>query len=219
MDNQHRPPYVYFERRAVEDRNSSLSVGHYVTKDVDFIIIVPYGSEGKTKIEREWPLWLTMVKQHTGSRGPEANGYAEVNSRFDADWVTKIETMYGLWKKGEDMEVEGYPLKNWPVISPGMLRNCLDMHVLTLEQLAHATDDLCHSLGMGGINLRQRAREFLAAAGGTDTKLSSRLEAAEAEAKNKDVRIESLQAQLTTLQAQLAAMQAPIQAMTPKKAA
>jgi hypothetical protein len=212
MANEHRPPYVYFERRPVEDRNNSIAEGRYVTKDVDFITIVPYGSEGKTKVEREWSLWLTMVKQQTGSRGPEAGGFSEVNSRFEADWVQKIETMYALWKKGEDMDVEGYPLKNWPVISPGQLRTCHDMHLLTVEQLAHSTDDLCQSLGMGGISLRQRARDFLAALTNTDSQMSSKLAASEVDLKNKEVRIKSLEEQLVALQAQ-------VQAQSVKKAA
>lgn len=205
-NDQHRPPYVLFERRAVEDRNASIAEGRYVTKDVDYIIIVPYGSEGKTKVEREYDLWLRTIKPQVGARGPEAGGYAEVNSRFDADWVQKIENMYALWKKGEDMDVEGFPLKNWPAISPGLLRTCHDMHLLTVEQLANATDDLCQSLGMGGITWRQRARDFLAASGSDATKLSGRLAAAEAEAQNKNARIASLEEQVAQLTAQIAAL-------------
>jgi hypothetical protein len=211
-NDQHRPPYVFFERRAVEDRNASISEGRYVTKDVDYIIIVPYGSEGKTKVEREYDLWLKTIRPQVGARGPEAGGYAEVNSRFDADWVQKIENMYSLWKKGEDMDVEGFPLKNWPAISPGLLRTCHDLHLLTVEQLANATDDLCQTLGMGGITWRQRARDFLEASESGVNRLSSRLAAAESENKDKDTRISSLETQLQQLQAQLATL-------TSKKAA
>jgi len=147
-----------------------------------------------------------------GPRGPEAGGYSEVTSRFDADWLRKIETQYDLWKKGEDMDVEGTPIKNWPAIPPGLMKTCLDLHILSVEQLAACADDVAERLGMGGISWRQRARDWLAASAGDGGKLSARLSAAEAENTNKDVLIKSMQEQMATMQAELAKL-------TQKKAA
>lgn len=202
--NDTRPPYIEFQRRAVEDRTRTLETGVYSTKDVDFIIIVPHGSEGKTRIEQEYTMWLQKIKPQTGPRGGQWDGHYEVASRFAPEWVVQIETSYEKWKKGEDMDVEGIPLKNWPAISPGQLRSCLDMHLQTVEALSHASDDAIERLGMGGYNLRQRARDFLESSISGSMKLSGELAALRSENKAKEERVASLEGQLASLQAQMA---------------
>jgi polyhydroxyalkanoate synthesis regulator phasin len=205
--DQHRPPYVSFERRPVEDRNESIAKGYYCTKEVDFIIIVPYGSEGKTQIEEVYAEWLAKIKTQTGGRGG-ADGVYEVNSRFEDDWVRRIQNMYEAWRKGEDLEVEGFPLKNWPPIPPGLTKTCHELHVFSVEQLANAADDLAEQLGMGGKMWRERARQWLAAQQDGGAKVISQLAAVKAEADAKEERIKSLEAQIATLQQQVLA-QAP----------
>lgn len=208
--NDSRPPYVEFQRRAVEDRSKTLETGVYATKDVDFIILVPHGSEGKTRIEQEYTLWLQKIKPMTGPKGFGADGHFEVASRFNPDWVSKIEFAYEKWKKGEDMDVEGTPLKNWPAISPGQMRSCLDLHIQSVEQLASAADDTIERLGMGGFSLRQRARDWLASKGDSGLKLSADLEALRASNVAKDQQLAATQEQLDALQAQVQALQAQV---------
>lgn len=205
---EHRPPYIEFERRPVEDRNASIAQGVYVSKDVDYITIVPHGSEGKTKIEQVYSEWLAKTRQQTGPRGG-ADGVYMQNSRFDQDWLQRIENMYEAWRKGEYMEVEGIPIKAWPVASPAQIKACLGLHILSVEQLANATDEMAASLGMGGIGLRQRARDYLAAQKDPSNKISAALEAAKAEAERKDERIKALEDQLAALSTQMKALTAP----------
>jgi len=204
--NDTRPPYIEFQRRAIEDRTKTIETGKYETKDVDFIILVPHGSEGKTRIEQEYSLWLQKIKPMTGPKGSGFDGHFEVNSRFDPAWVAKIEEAYAKWKAGEDMTVEGTPLKNWPAISPGQCRMCLDLHLQTVESLAEASDEAIERLGMGGYALRQRARDWLSASSGGTPKLTVELETLRAENQSKDVRIHSLQEQINALQAQMQAL-------------
>lgn len=202
MNQENRPPYVEFETRAVEDRAATIAAGVYQTKDVDFITIVPAGSGGKSKIEQEYTNWLAKIKPRTGSISG-ADGHYVQESRFPVDWVEKIERMYSLWKQGEMMEVDGTPLKNWPVVSPTQLKICLDMHLLSVEMLADAADDTVTSLGMGGVALRQRARDWLKQASGDGPKLLAQLEAVKAESAAKDVRLKSLEEQIQALQTQM----------------
>jgi len=208
QSNEHRPPYVDFERRAVEDRSASIAQGVYVSKDVDYITIVPHGSEGKTKIEQVYDEWLAKTRTQTGPRGGSDGVYMQ-NSRFDPEWLQKIENMYEAWRKGEYMEVEGVPIKAWPVASPAQVKACLGLHILSVEQLAHATDEMAAALGMGGIGLRQRARDYLAAQTDPSNKVSAALEAAKIEAERKDERIKALEDQLATLASQMKALTAP----------
>jgi hypothetical protein len=202
MQQENRPPYVEFETKAVEDRAATIASGVYQTKDVDFIIIVPAGSEGKSRIVQEYADWLAKIKPRTGAiSGPD--GHYLQQSRFPPDWVEKIERMHSLWKKGEMMEVEGTPMKNWPVVSPAQLKVCLDMHLMSVEMLADAADDTVTSLGMGGIALRQRARDWLKQSIGDVPKLLSQLESAKIDAASKEVRMKSLEEQLAAVQSQL----------------
>lgn len=205
--NDVRPPYVEFQMRAVEDRSESLKQGRYMTKDVPFIILVPHGSEGKQRIEQEYEVWLQKIKPMTGPKGGSYDGHYEVASRFNPDWVQKIETQFRLWKEGEQFEVEGTHLRNWPAISPAQLKNCLDMHLLTAEQLANAADDTVERLGMGGYTLRQRARDWLAAQGGGSAKTAIEMENLRAEVASRDVTISSMKEQLEALQRQINALQ------------
>ncbi len=206
--NEHRPPYIEFERRPVEDRAASMAQGIYVSKDVDFIIIVPHGSEGKTKIEQVYTEWLEKIRPQTGARGGSDGVYMQ-NSRFDPEWLRQIENMYEAWRKGEYMDVEGIPIKTWPVASPSQIKACLAMHILSVEQLAHATDEMASSLGMGGVGLRQRARDYLTSGKDPSNKLSAALEAVKVESSQKDDRIRALEEQLATLSTQLKALTAP----------
>lgn len=206
--NDSRPPYIEFQRRAVEDRSKSLEAGVYMTKDVDFIIIVPHGSEGRTRIEQEYVLWLAKMKPLTGPKGSGFDGHHEINSRFAPDWVAKIQEAYEKWKKGEDMDVEGTPLKNWPAISPGQIRTCLDMHLQTIEGLAHAADDTVERIGMGGYTLRQRARDWLDSIANGPGKTGAELEQLRVENSDMKEKNQKLEAQMVGMQAQIDALQA-----------
>lgn len=197
-----RPPYIEFQRRSVEDRAASIRDGVYRSKEVDFIVIVPHGSEGKTRIEQEYETWLVKTKQLTGAIGG-ADGLYVQKSRFPQEWLDKIEAAYARWKKGEDMEVEGTPIKNWPVLSPGQVKTCLEMHIQSVEQLAAASDEAVHSLGMGWMGLRQRARDWIKAQQGEAGKLSAQLEASKVELAGKEARIKQLEEQVKALTAKI----------------
>lgn len=208
MANENRPPFVSFEVRAVEDRAESLKAGVYMTRDVDFIRIVPSGSEGKTVLEYNYEEWLARTKPQTGefrASGASADTPAMGASRFPIEWLRRIEQEYAAWKEGRELPVEGTPIRNWPVIGPSALKNCEAMHIRSVEELAHAADDTVASLGMGGVILRQRARDWLAAKHGDAGALSAKLEAVTAEAQAKDDRIKSLEQRLAALETKKAA--------------
>lgn len=203
-----RPPFVQFENRPIEDRAASLAAGYRVMRDVPFIIIVPHGSEGKTRIENRYEDWLKKVRGRGGEQraaGAGADTPAMVEARFPQIWLDRIQAAFEAWKKGEELEIEGTPLRNWPVISKAQLGNCEGIHIRSVEELAGATDDTVARLGMGGMQLRQRARDWLKSQSGDAGRLSLQLEA-------QRVQIEALETANAALRERVQELEAQVQA-------
>lgn len=151
ISTDQRPPYVTFERRAVEDRNASIAAGHYVTKDVDFAVITPQGT--RDRIERIVEDWFKgLAEQVRDNRVPQL-------------WLTGYKSWYDQWKAGEELTLNGTPLKTWPVASPAQVANCITMRLLTVEDLATAGEDVIQRLGLSFADLQRRAKSWLASAG------------------------------------------------------
>lgn len=149
MDKDERPAYVRFERRPIEDRATSLTAGHVVTKDVDYAIITPVGS--RDEIPREVKDWFAQLKgQVKDQRIPE---------KFQ-EYYTRA---YEAWKRGEDIPVEGTPIKGWQVLSPSQQANVLAANVRTVEDLALANGEAITRIGMGGHEIKQKAEAWLKA--------------------------------------------------------
>lgn len=200
MEFSTRPPYVSFERRAVEDRAASLQTGCYRTREVDFIIIVPHGAAGHTKLEYEYESWLARVKAQSGGiAGPD--GLSVQSSRFPLEWIEKIQAQYELWRKGQSLELDGTPVRNWPVLSPGQVQTCIDMHILTVEELAQASDEAIARMGMGWVALRERARDWVRMSKSPEAKVGAELELLRAEVRAKEARIQMLERELAALKA------------------
>lgn len=148
-----RPPYVTFETRAVEDRAASLEKGHYVTKDLDYVIITPMGSKDRT--ERVVKEWFDQLEQQV------------IEGRFPRDWRKEFIEAYGAWKEGRELPLNGTAIITWPVASPAQVKQLLDARVRTVEDLAQANEETIAMLGMGGRALKDKAVSWLQSAGAT----------------------------------------------------
>ncbi len=201
-----RPPYVSFETRAVEDRNASIEAGHFVTKDIDFISIVPHGSEGRTVIEQEYVEWLKKIRPLAGqdyrASGAGSDTPLMGEARFPMAWLTAIENGYKHWKEGKEIPVEGTSLLNWPVMSPAMAKNCIALHIRTVEELADASDEAISRIGLSGVTLQHRAKDWVTAKrDGGGAKLGAELENLRAQNDAKETRINSLEERLRKFEA------------------
>jgi hypothetical protein len=159
---EQRPSYVRFEKRAVEDRVASMALGHYMTKDVDFAIITPIGS--KDMIPREAEGWLASLEQQAREE------------RIPKQWVVQYKEAYAAWKRGEELPVSGTAVKGWPVLSPAQQANVIAANVRTVEDLAQANDEAMRRIGMGGVEMKQKAEAWLKAAknlGGVTQEISA----------------------------------------------
>lgn len=194
---EERPPYVQFETRAVEDRNASIEAGHYVAKDVDFALITPQGS--KDVVERIVSEWFEKLVQDVKE------------DRFPADWLRAYRAYYKEWKEGREIPLDGTPIRNWSLLSPAQVKMLLDINVRTVEDLAGANEETLGRIGMGGHDLKAKAKAWLDSAQDKG-KLAQRIAALEAEnndLKNTNAELAStnkeLDARLSTLEAKFSA--------------
>lgn len=194
-------PFVRFEVRAVEDRAASLAAGEYRTRDVDYIILVPAGSAGKLIIEEEYESWLRKIKgdphRHERRDSPDHNVAMQM-ARFPDEWIERIESGYKAWKEGQELPLEGTPIKLWPVVSPSQRDKLLSMHIRTVEELAESSDTAMEAFGMGGITLRQRARDYLAAKKEPAAKVSADMEKLRKENESLIARLKALEEAVAT---------------------
>lgn len=187
-----RPSYVVFERRAVEDRVASLSAGRYMTKDQDFAVITPVGS--KDRIPRQVDEWFSSLEQQAREE------------RIPSAWVNQYKEAYAAWKKGEEIPLHGTPIKGWAVLSPAHQLNVVSADILTIEDLAQANDEAMKRIGLGALELRDKAQAWLKSAGSQGIMTQ---EAAALKAKNRQLEnsITGLEETVKLLKDQVASLQ------------
>jgi hypothetical protein len=178
---EQRPSYVVFERRGVEDREQSLLQGRYMEKNIDFAIITPIGS--KDRIPREVKSWFVSLEQQAREE------------RIPSEWVTQYKKAYEAWKKGEEAPLIGVPIKGWAVLSPAQQANVISSNILTVEDLAQVNDEGMKRIGMGALELRDKAIAWL-----RSTKDSGQVTQANAALQ---ARIRQLEANIEVLQGQI----------------
>lgn len=176
------PSLVSFEVRPIEDRNASIEAGHYVARDVDFVLIVPPGS--KDQVEQEATTWLAYIKQEARQ------------GRYPAEWADAYERSYQAWKEGQEVPLEGTALVSWPCISPAQLKTLQGVNIRTVEQLATCNEEALRYVGMGGRSLKERAQQWLATVGSGVGQASEKLSALETENKDLKARVAKLEADL-----------------------
>lgn len=142
-----RPPYVKFERRAVEDRTQAIGTGKYGFKDVDVAKITVPGQ--KDTVDRFVEEWLSDLQKK-----------AE-DGRVPPEWPQAFRKSYDFWKSGQEMPLNGTAIKGWPPISPAQQENLIACGILTVEDLAQMTDEAARNLGIGASSLKQKAGAWL----------------------------------------------------------
>lgn len=74
------------------------------------------------------------------------------------------------WAKFEAQRSEGHdgmPLEQWPQITRAQVKEAKYFEVHTVEQMAGLADAHCQKLGMGFLELRNKAKAYIDAANGT----------------------------------------------------
>lgn len=142
------PAIVRFERVPVEDKAASIREGRYVGKDVDFVYITPPYS--KDEIPKKVTSWIDQMRQQVQTQ------------RLPQAWMDRYVAEYEAWKNGQELPLEGTPIKGWGVISPAQQEALIRSKVMTVEMLAKITDEGIKLVGMGTFELKNKAIAWLA---------------------------------------------------------
>lgn len=140
-------PFVRFERVAFEDKQASLQSGHYVAQDIDMAYVTPPYSKDVMKYKVK--SWMAQLEQDLK------------NKRISQQWVNDYKKAYEYWVKGQELPVDGIPIKGWGVISPAQQETLTRMHILTVEQLAAVNDEGMRRIGIGAVDMKTKAVTWL----------------------------------------------------------
>ena len=175
-------PYVRFSQVAEKDVVASKEKGYYVARDADYIHLTQPGSRDTytQRIDR----FFEQCEQ-------------QINiNRMPPDWYEKYKKMYGMWKKGQEIPEDGTPIKGWALISPAQQETLVRMGVTTVEVLSKLNADGLRRIGIGGEQLKAKAKSWL----------KSAKEAGKVASENAELikEVERLKAEIETLKQELA---------------
>jgi hypothetical protein len=142
-----RPAYVRFERVGIEDTAETLKQGVYIARDVDMALITPPYSKDVMKYKVK--AWFDILDQDVR------------NGRIPEAWVANYKKQYAAFKAGQEMPLNGSPIKGWGIISPAQQEMLIRMQVLTVEDLAAINDEGMKQMGLGGLDLKNKAKAWL----------------------------------------------------------
>lgn len=180
-EREDRPAFVRFEIRAIENKPRSLLEGRYCADDVEFALTTPPYS--KDVFPQKIKVWLEQIDVNVR------------NGRLPQKWANDYKEQYQAWKNGLEIPLNGTPIKGWPVISPAQQANLLHINILTVEDLAAINDEGAKRIGMGSLDLKNKAKAWLSQ---RDDKGPLTIEIAAVKAEN-----EQLKASLTSMKAQM----------------
>lgn len=148
VDRKDKPAYVKFKRVAKENKLASEREGRFVGTDVDMVHITPPYSKD---------VFICEVKDWFPNLANDVR-----NGRIPQEWVDAYRDAYERWKKGEVLPLNGTPIKGWGVTSPAQQETLISLNILTVEDLADVNDEGLHRIGMGAVELKNKARAWLA---------------------------------------------------------
>lgn len=150
--NEAKAPAIRFLKVAREDRNKTIEMGRMVTYDVDMVYVKQIGEKDEVEcIAKDWIAKL---------RG-KAIGINGIPPSIPMEWVDRAERLYENWQKGYETPEEGYPVRNWPILTPAQVTNLHAMSTFTVEQIASWNESAIGMYGVGGRDLRDKAKLWL----------------------------------------------------------
>jgi hypothetical protein len=143
-ETKDRPAHVKFERMAVENKAASMAAGQYIAMDVDYVTVTVVGGGGNG-VKWKIPQWKDHLKREVQ------------NGRIPQQWLDDYMAMYERWKNGQELPLNGTPIRGWMLISPAQQETLIHRGILTLEDLASLNAEGIQRIGMGGSDLKNKA--------------------------------------------------------------
>jgi len=145
--HQRDMPYVAFKTETIEDKKRTQEDGVMRFKDQDYAVITPPGGKGNN-IERIDSFFCKME-------------YDAKAGRVHPDWIRKWRSDYEFYRKGQEIPLDGTPIKGWKLITGAQQEELIRLHVLTVESLANLTDEGMRHVGKGALELKRKAQAWL----------------------------------------------------------
>ena len=157
--------YAEFSHEAVLDQFATDETGMPVYRDVEMVTIITPGNNKSTFVHKATP---------------------EYQHRFKTQWEH--------FKAGTEAQHDGLPLTEWPLVTKAQALNLRNSKIFTVEQLAAIIDQNIDILGLGGRDLRDKAKAYLDRAVGAAeiSKLFARVNKLEADNLAKEEQIKQL---------------------------
>ena len=142
-------PYVSFERgEPRENKAESRKQKRPVYEDVDYALVTPRGS--KDRLKERLPEWWDKLDAQVK------------NGQLPGVWVEKLREAYRRYQQGLTIPEEGTPILGWNLVPPSMQKLLIEWNIRTVEELANLTNEARHNIGMGALQMQQRAQAWLA---------------------------------------------------------
>lgn len=143
--------YVKFYRQWVRNNFKSKEAGVEVGEHQDFILIICPG-QPKTEVRRK---------------------------ASDADKMAYMPE-WSAYEQGKEHQMSGTPIETLPGLANGMADALKALYIYTIEQMAGLPDIALQKVGMGGNEIRQRAKAYIEKSSAEVIALKSQLEEAQA---------------------------------------
>jgi hypothetical protein len=175
--------HARFFMHPVQDKAASLEAGRPIFEEVPYIVIRIPGDK-TSEIKR--PIRFGDTTAHD-------------NNKFARE--------YEAFKLGNEQSLLGTPLSEWGAITRSQVKEMEHFHIRTVEQLSEMPDSTLGNF-RGITSIREKARNYIAAAKGEAPMLKMQEELAE-----RDVAMKAMQAQINELVSELG----DTKEVTPKK--
>lgn len=181
-----KPAYVTFHRASVDKFNED--AGRRIPTDVDFVTLRQIGATDSIIFEVD--RWFKQNEVEVKSQ------------RLPMEHFQHYKKMYELWQMGQEMPIEGTPIKGWGMISPAQQEVIIRAGVRTVEDLATVNEEGQRKIGMGAVMLKNKAQAWISQ---LKDKGPATQEIADLKAKNEihELNIARLKEQLELLQQDL----------------
>ena len=143
--------YVKFYRQWVRNNFKSKEEGREVGDHQDFILIICPG-QPKTEVRR---------------KATDADKMA-----YSHEWTA--------YEQGKEHQMSGTPIEMLPGLANGMADALKALYIYTIEQMAGLPDIALQKVGMGGADIRKRAKAYIEKGTAEVMELKAQLEAANA---------------------------------------
>lgn len=149
MDNPDLQLGVEFFARAVENQAKSREAGRPIFEDKEFVRIVIPGDRLREIV------------------APAQDMHFVSHERRQMTYAERFAPAYAAFRDGREVSAVGTPLEEAPFLTPARVAELKAQKITTVEQLAGIADaNVSRALGMGGRDLVEKAKTFIANANG-----------------------------------------------------